>query len=65
MREAFRIDVPLSIFFGAEPTVERVAGVIELLLIEQSGDEEMASALAELDGLSDEEVRELLSSAGN
>jgi acyl carrier protein len=60
VREAFQVEIPLRWFFVGEPTVAGLAQVIEEFQIEEAEADELASALAELDGLSDEEVKALL-----
>jgi amino acid adenylation domain-containing protein len=60
VREAFRVETPVVWFFSDRPTVASLAEFIEGHQIEQAEDAEIASALEELEGLSDEEVRELL-----
>jgi amino acid adenylation domain-containing protein len=61
VREAFEVEIPLRWFFVGEPTVSGLAQVIEQFRIEQAEADELASALAELEDLSDEEVQALLS----
>jgi FkbH-like protein len=59
VRDAFEVEVPLFTLFEA-PTLEGLAGKIEDALIRDAGADEIADGLAELDGLTDEEVRALL-----
>jgi amino acid adenylation domain-containing protein len=60
LRDAFQIDIPLSVFFNTTPTVERMSEAIEMLLIERASDGDVEKILAELDGLSDDEVKAVL-----
>jgi amino acid adenylation domain-containing protein len=60
LREAFQVDVPLAWFFDGAPTVAGLAALIEARQIQSAEDAELADALAEIDALSDEEVRALL-----
>ncbi|HEX6184602.1 MAG TPA: phosphopantetheine-binding protein, partial [Pyrinomonadaceae bacterium] len=60
LREAFQVDVPLAWFFDSAPTVAGLAAFIEARQIQSAEDTELAAALAEIDALSDEEVRVLL-----
>ncbi len=54
----FGVDVPLHRVFEA-PTLEGMAG-----LVDRAREEELSRMLAELDGISDEEARELLAAEG-
>jgi amino acid adenylation domain-containing protein len=60
LREALQVDVPLAWFFDGAPTVAGLAAFIEARQIQSAEDAELAAALAEIDALSDEEVRALL-----
>ena len=64
VRDAFSVELPVKLFFNGEPNVARLAAEIEEIQLAQSSDDEIASMLLELDGLSDEEVRALLASEG-
>ena len=59
VREAFRVDVPLSVLFDA-PTVEGLAKAIELWEIQEASAEELAEALEEMSAVSDNELEALL-----
>ena len=62
VREELGVEVPLNALFEEEPTVSNLARAVARHQVESAGDDELAAALAELDGLSDEEVRALLES---
>lgn len=57
IRDGYDVDIPLSWFFTEEPTVAKLCEAIQESLIEQAEADDLASALAELGELSDEEVR--------
>lgn len=60
VREIFQIEVPLKLLFTTIFTIEALAMTIEQHLIEQVSAAEVAEMLAELDGLSEEEVKGML-----
>jgi hypothetical protein len=60
VRQTFRVDLALDVVYGSAFTVAELAKVIEVHLIEQAGADRYAAILAEIEGLSDEEVRALL-----
>ena len=60
VRQAYRVDLALDVVYGSAFTVAELAKVIEVHLIEQAGADRYAGILAEIEGLSDEEVRALL-----
>ncbi|MEN6537056.1 MAG: HAD-IIIC family phosphatase [Bryobacteraceae bacterium] len=60
LREEFQVDLSLEIVYGTAFTVAELAKAVELAQIEQAGADQYASILAELEGLSDNEVRALL-----
>lgn len=60
LRESFQVDVPLAWFFDGAPTVSSLATLIEARRNQMAEDAELAAALAEIDALTDEEVRALL-----
>src|SRR4029078_5462501 len=58
-RERFGVDIPMSVLFE-RPTVEALALSLEELREAQEEEEELARMLAEIDGLTDAEVRSRL-----
>jgi FkbH-like protein len=60
VRQTFRVDLALDVVYGSAFTVAELAKVIEVSQIEQAGADRYAGILAEIEGLSDEEVRALL-----
>ena len=60
VRQAFRVDLSLDAVYSAAFTVAELAMAIEMRLMEQADPDQYAGLLAEVDGLSDEEVRVLL-----
>jgi acyl-CoA synthetase (AMP-forming)/AMP-acid ligase II len=60
LREQFNVNLTLRHLFEA-PTVAQMCAAVEKCFIEEASDEELAKQLAELDGLSDEEVSRMLS----
>ncbi|MBD2741474.1 non-ribosomal peptide synthetase [Coleofasciculus sp. FACHB-1120] len=63
LRDAFNVELPLRQFFDF-PTVADLAVAIAQKLAEQTDEEMMAQMLAELDEISEEEVREVLAKEG-
>ncbi|MFE1744011.1 amino acid adenylation domain-containing protein [Coleofasciculus sp. H7-2] len=63
LRDAFNVELPLRQFFDS-PTVADLAVAIAQKLAEQTDEEMMAQMLAELDEISEEEVREVLAKEG-
>jgi amino acid adenylation domain-containing protein len=63
LRDAFNVEFPLRQFFDS-PTVADLAVAIAQKLAEQTDEEMMAQMLAELDEISEEEVREVLAKEG-
>ena len=59
IQEEFGVSVPLRALFE-HPTVDGIAQVIAELQLEEKPDEELDDLLAELEGLSEEEVEKLL-----
>ncbi len=60
VRQAWQVDLPLDVVYARAFTVAELAKAIEVHLIEQAGADRYSEVLAELEGLSDEEVRSLL-----
>ena len=60
VRQRFEVDISLQIVYGGAFTVAELAKAVELFQIEQAGSGEYAKLLAELENLTDEEVRDLL-----
>ncbi|MBD1942368.1 AMP-binding protein, partial [Coleofasciculus sp. FACHB-712] len=63
LRDAFNVELPLRQFFDF-PTVADLAVAIAQKLAEQTDEEMMAQMLAELEEISEEEVREVLAKEG-
>ncbi len=64
VRKELGIDLSLAVVYTGDFTVSELASAIELREIEQAGTEEYAALIAELDKLTDEEVRQLLAQEG-
>jgi FkbH-like protein len=60
LKEELGIELSLEVVYGADFTVAELAKAIELREIELAGADRYAAMLAEVESLSDEEVRELL-----
>jgi len=60
LREELGIEMSLEVVYGADFTVAELAKAIELREIEMAGADRYAALLAEVERLSDDEVRELL-----
>ena len=60
LKEELGIELSLEVVYGADFTVAELAKAIELREIEMAGADQYAALLAEVESLSDEEVRELL-----
>jgi len=60
LKEELGIELSLEVVYGADFTVAELAKAIELREIEMAGADRYAALLAEVESLSDEEVRELL-----
>jgi FkbH-like protein len=60
LKDELGIELSLEVVYGAEFTVAELAKAIELREIELAGADRYAEMLAEVESLSDEEVRELL-----
>lgn len=61
LRDAFQMEIPLRALFE-QPTIAGLMAAMEELPLASADAADVASALSELDGLSDDEVRALLSS---
>jgi acyl carrier protein len=55
IRDAFHVDLPLRVLFGA-PTVGNLVYEVARLQAERADEEELASLLAELEGMSEDEA---------
>ncbi|HWR51152.1 MAG TPA: HAD-IIIC family phosphatase [Bryobacteraceae bacterium] len=60
VRQAHEVDLSLELVYSGAFTIEALAQAIEVAQIEQAGADQYASLLAELETLSDDEVRALL-----
>lgn len=60
LKDELGIELSLEVVYGAEFTVSELAKAIELREIEMAGADQYAILLAEVESLTDEEVRELL-----
>ncbi len=60
VRQAYQVDLPLDVVYSSAFTIAELAKAIEVRLIESAGAEAYGDILAEIENLSDEEVRELL-----
>ncbi len=60
MRREFDVDLSLELVYSGTFTVTALAEAIEIKEFERGGGEEYAALLREMEGLSDQEVRELL-----
>jgi FkbH-like protein len=60
VRQAWGVDLSLEVVYSGEFTIAELAKAIELKEMEQSAGGEYQALLAELEGLSDDEVRALL-----
>ncbi len=60
LKEDLAIELSLEVVYGADFTVAELAQAIELREIEMAGAGQYAALLAEVESLTDDEVRELL-----
>jgi acyl carrier protein len=60
LKEELGVELSLEVVYGADFTVAELAKAIELRELELAGGDQYAALLAEIESLSDEEVRELL-----
>jgi acyl carrier protein len=65
VQENFGVELPVEMLFAEDLTVAVAARTIDEALVTAVGDDELAELLAELDGLSDEQVQALLADGGN
>ena len=65
VQETYGVELPVEILFAEGLTVAVAAQAIDQALVEVLGAAEVDGLLAELDRLSDEEVRALLAEGGN
>ena len=64
LKEELGIELTLEVVYGADFTVAELGKAIELREIEMAGADRYAELLAEVESLTDEEVRELLAREG-
>jgi amino acid adenylation domain-containing protein len=62
VRETFGVDIPLAALFEEAPTVANLARAVARDQVSLADEDDIISALMDLEGLSDEEVRALLES---
>jgi len=60
VREVYQTDLSLDVVYSSAFTVAELAKAIEMRQIEQTGADQYSGLLAEIEGLTDEEVRALL-----
>ena len=60
IREAYGVELGLDVIYSSAFTVAELAKIIELYQLEREGADRYAALLAEIEGLSDDEVRALL-----
>jgi acyl carrier protein len=59
-RQAFQVELSLSVVYGGRFTIAEMAKAVEVAQIEQAAGSEYEELVRELEGLSEEEVRALL-----
>ncbi|GAA3804755.1 hypothetical protein GCM10022226_25800 [Sphaerisporangium flaviroseum] len=64
VQETYGIELPIDLLFTGEFTISEAAGAIDRARLEAADDGEIAALLAELDGMSDEDVLALLAEEG-
>jgi acyl-coenzyme A synthetase/AMP-(fatty) acid ligase/acyl carrier protein len=62
VREVFGVDVPLAALFEEAPTVANLARAVARYQVTMADEDDIVSALLDLEGLSDEQIRALLES---
>jgi amino acid adenylation domain-containing protein len=60
VRAALRMEIPLKVFVDEAPTIEKLATLVEITQIEQASEQELSSMLDDLNQLSEDEVKALL-----
>ncbi len=60
VRQTYQVDLPLDVVYSSAFTVAELAKAVELRMIESAAGDQYQQILAEIEALSDEEVRELL-----
>ncbi|MCU1275257.1 MAG: FkbH like protein [Bryobacterales bacterium] len=65
VRQAFDVDLSLKVVYSGDFTVAELAKAVEVREIEDAGADHYAAVLAEIENLSDEEVRALLAQEQN
>lgn len=60
-RDEFQVEVPQSVLFSVQFTVAEMAKIIDQYQIESASDDELAALLDELDDISDDDAKALLS----
>lgn len=65
VQETFGVELPVELLFSEDLTVALAARAIDGALLTTVGDDELAELMAELDGLSDEQVKALLAGGEN
>src|SRR4029077_14445020 len=65
VRQAFDVDLSLKVVYSGDFTVAELAKAVEVREIEDAGADHYAAVIAEIEKLSDEEVRALLAEEQN
>lgn len=60
VQENYGVELPIDLLFGGDFTVAEAAAAIDRGRLSTAGDDEIAALLAELEGMSDEDVLALL-----
>ena len=64
IRQAFQIEIPIGVLFTGEFSVAELAKTVGNNQVEQAIPDQVDAVLKQLEGLSDEEVKELLAGSG-
>jgi FkbH-like protein len=64
IRQAFQIEIPIAVLFTGEFSVAELAKTVGKNQVEQAIPDQVDAVLKQLEGLSDEEVKELLAGSG-